>query len=162
MMGIKHLAFSLVLIMGLIICTGGEAQVAASRGCDVINGDFFDGEYNSGQMQKDFFSGERLEFNSAAPVTSGEPTETRLLVNSVLVDSDGFPGTVTYQFTSDENAFIQWGVTGTVQWTSRCFPATDAQPGTATPIPTLSWQGIMVLVALLMGFGYYRRRKITS
>ena len=161
MMGIKHLVLALVLTMGLITSTGGEAQVAVSRGCDVINSDFFDDEYNGGQTQKDFFSGERLEFTSAAPVTSGEPTETRLFINSVQVDSDGFPGTVTYQFTSDENAVIQWSVNGgTVQWTASCFAA--AEPETAAPIPALNWQGIAVLVAFLTGFAYYRRRKVTG
>jgi hypothetical protein len=38
----------------------------------------------------------------------------------------------------------------------------EGEAPSATPVPTLNWQGIILLVTLMAGFSYYWRRKITS
>ena len=167
-MKIKFFAPILILALGLITTAEGLAQEQISEICRAINNNSGPSEqkYRAALMDlSEFFAGERIVVSSGAPF-DGTPTQTELSIDiTEIVDTDGFPGTVSYQFLVDESVRVGWEVSGpvypNVTWTIDCYP--DELPTlTPTPIPTLNWQGLALLVMLLMGFTHYRRRKIIS
>ena len=147
-------AFSGVLWV-LTASTSGIAQVPVpiSAGCAEINAvsDLSSG----GSFINDFLAYERIVLTADLP-DSGTPTGITLSVDSTEVDSDGFPGEVSYQILVDGSAEILYrSEGGSVTWEGTCAPGKPP----SNSIPALSWQGITVLVTLLTGFAYYRRRK---
>jgi len=162
-MNIKSITLALVMALGLTTSASGVAQVQLSDGCDFVNSDIFDAQYGSvGPIMRVFATNERILLSTASPISTGTPTTTSLFINSTEVDTDGFPGTVSYQFLGDGSAQVDWEIdSGNVTWTAECF-VDDPPPSSATPIPTLGWQGLALLATLLAGFTYYRRRNFIT
>ena len=162
-MSVKSITLALVLALGLTTGTSGVAQTGLSEGCDYVNNDFYDAAYgDSGWNLRDFAANEKIVVTAAAPIINGTPTKISFYLDNVEVDTDGFPGTVSYQVLADGPVLPSWDIdSGTVTWTAECF-ADEPPPSSATPVPTLSWQGIALLITLLAGFAYYRRRNFIT
>lgn len=160
-MKIKSFAVSLLLLTGLLTSLNSYSQAAPGNGCyswGSVNNLPINVSYVPGDYQ--FFAGETLILSFAAPVT-GSPTDVHFYKDYVgapaLLGSTTFPGTIRYTFPADEvvsdMAFVVFPLGSQVTGTFSC-----EQPN--RPIPTLNWQGSVVLVSLLAGFAYYRRRKV--
>lgn len=147
--------------------------------CEYINNSDFNGIYKS-VVEEVFFmfsAGDTLSIEATRPIvvsfglvdsppTSLGPLSTsiELYVDDILVDADEYPGALSYQFSTDGRFEVRWlADAGYVNWTTVCSPQTNAPSISApipTPIPTLTWQGLVVLVGLMAGLAYYRRNKI--
>ena len=167
-MKIKSFAFILILSTGLIASINGFAQVRISEGCNRLNEPDLDGQYFAPDplIQLPFFANERIVVSAGAPEVDGVSTKIDLFVPFV-VDTDGFPGTVSHLFLTDypdeTDNIVHWGTDGGLPtWTVECFPAGAPTPTPSASIPTLNWQGIAMLILVLVGFAYYRSRKIST
>jgi hypothetical protein len=162
-MSIKSITLAFVMAMGLTTSAGGVAQTGLSEGCDYVNNDFYDAAYgDSGSNDRDFAANEIIIVSATTPIITGTPTTISFFVNGIEVDTDGFPGTVSYRVLADGPVLPSWRIdNANVSWTAECF-AGEPLPSVATPIPTLGWQGIALLATLLAGFAYYRRRKVIT
>ena len=108
--------------------TGGMSQ-----GCALANSGELNGFLVGGSVSVEFFQGETLIVHSGEPV-SGPPTGTELQVNAVVVDSGGFPATLSYTFPADGTYGILWRVfTDVATFTLTCTPA---PPTTTTTTPS--------------------------
>ena len=168
-MKFKSIVFYLVFASGLATSTSGITQVQIEAGCDFLRNQEVD-SYSSTYGTLEFNAGERIVISSGLPANSGTPITTILSLDSVVVDTDGFPGTVSYKFLVDRTVQILWAIEGSnpynggnVTWTTDCI-ADDVVyvPYNSTGIPTLKWQGVAVLITLLTGFAYYHRGKFTA
>jgi hypothetical protein len=164
-MKFKSFTFSLVLALGLATSMSGVAQAQIESGCDYLRNNNEDNYYHSTIGTLKFNAGETIVISSGEPSDDSPHVATQLTLDGILVDTDGFPGTVHYQFLADRTVQIQWYIEGTnvfnggnVTWTTKCIQIGQYK-GSSESIPTLSWQGITVLITLLTGFTYYRRRK---
>jgi hypothetical protein len=100
--------------------TGG-----VSPGCAELNdAAMWDGAYISGGLDFSFKAGETMTMSAGDP-TTGSPTGISLTVNSAVVDTDTYPGTVQYTIPADGDYAVRWttepsnaGVIGT--WTVSC------------------------------------------
>ena len=162
-MNVKSITLALVLALGLTTGASGVAQTGLSEGCDYVNNNFFDAEYgSSGSNARVFAANETIVVSATAPIVTGTPTKISFFLNSTEIDTDGFPGTVSYKILSDGSPLPSWFVdNGVVNWTAECF-ADEPPSSSSTPIPTLGWQGIALLATLLAGFAYYRRRNVIT
>lgn len=151
-------SIALALVLGLI--TSGFAQAKISVGCKELNHPSLDVLAAGGVGSYPFFAGETVVMSAKPPVT-GTPTSLELFFALVSIDADGFPGTLSHQFLADQTGQILWTVFGgSATWDVECFAVQAVEP--ATPVPGLNWQGIVILVMLLSGFVYFRRRRIVS
>ncbi|MEM9950250.1 MAG: hypothetical protein AAF846_01510 [Chloroflexota bacterium] len=129
------------LLTFVLICTIGSSVSAqtSSAGCDALNLDSRDGQYTSGNSTvPQFFAGDIVSMTANPPIdapSGGTPTQIRLEVNSVLVDTAPFPGTVTYTIPSDGNYDVFWTEGTTlinVTWSVECVDGMSSPP---TPMP---------------------------
>jgi putative transposase len=143
-------------VSGLTTSVNGYAQSELSEGCDLYNQLSLD-KVTSGIIgNHPFFAGEKIVASANNP-SEGTPTTIEFIVDNNLVDSDGFPGSVQQRFSTDATFDVVLKVdSGGATWTIACFP-----PATAKAIPTITWQGIIMLMALLSGFAYYYHKRIT-
>ena len=168
-MKFKSIVFYLVFVSGLATSTSGITQVQIAAGCDYLNNQEVE-SYSSTRGILKFYAGERIVISSGLPANSGTPVTTILSLDSVVVDTDGFPGTVSHTFLVDRAVQILWAIEGSnpynggnVTWTTDCNTGDVIYvPQYPNAIPTLNWQGVAVLITLLTGFAYYHRRKFTA
>jgi hypothetical protein len=164
-MKIRLLALTLVMTTGVFTSSNGFA-VDFPEGCDRLNQSDLDGLYS--HLVPDVFfgmkAGETISISANTPTSSGTPTDIILSVDESQVDSDVFPGALSHQFLTDGLFEIQWtGSPGNSTWSVECELIDVVTPVIPViPVPTLSWQGIAVLVTLLTGIAFYRRRKLVN
>jgi hypothetical protein len=106
------------LLNAFATLTGG-----LSPGCALVSSTQFQGTYISAGMTDSFKAGETLTMLSGEPTTGGTPAEVILNVNSGVVDTVAFPGTVEYTIPEDGQYAIGWGTnTNTVitTWAASC------------------------------------------
>lgn len=146
-------------ILGLSI--NANAQDAPSEGCGILNGiDLAALNPISsilGGGPRNFFSGDTIVATVAPPTASGTPTGVQLEVDTIVVDSDGFPGSVTYVFPADgdfEVDLILNTLPAQATWTITC----GQPPTAAAPVPTMSVWALGVLIGLTGLIGFNRRR----
>jgi hypothetical protein len=121
------------------------AQAALSPGCTAINDPAWDGNYGGGGPgAHDFYAGETLTMTAGTPTVGGTPDTLRLFIGVTLVDTESFPGTLTYTFPADTNTTVSWdtlllsGDAPDVTWTVSCeytgLPERPT-PSSAAPVP---------------------------
>jgi len=128
-----------------------------SSGCSAVLDPSPNGLYTFSTRDGDFLAGEALEISAGYPQTFGPTTGIFLEVDGVEVDTDGFPGILSYRFPAIATAInVNWGTTdmsSNVTWTVQCSPAVAA-------VPTMPPYGLALLSGLLGLIGILRLRKI--
>ena len=154
-----------VSILGLSI--KANAQAAPSAGCDILNGVDLATLNPTGAIlgaPRAFFAGDTIVATVASPTATGTPTGVQLEIDTIVVDSDSFPGSVTYVFPADGNFQVDMRLDAAqATWTLTCGqPIVPPVPGpaTAAPVPTLSVWALGVLIALTGLIGFSRRRNM--
>jgi uncharacterized repeat protein (TIGR01451 family) len=93
-----------------------------SAGCHAVNDPARDAFLASdfvGPLQ--FFAGEEITATATEPTEFGPTTTLILAVDGTTVDTDGFPGTVSYIFPATTTATVSWDVDqGNVTWALSC------------------------------------------
>lgn len=105
------------LLNALAALTGG-----LSPGCYSVNSAQFQGAYITSGVNLSFKADETLTLSSGEP-TGGTPAEVILNVNSEVVDTAQFPGTVEYTIPGDGQYAIGWGTdenTVITTWDASC------------------------------------------
>lgn len=159
-MKISSFARAFLFATGLILTNVGFAQSPFSQGCNGINNPDFDAQYadtNPGPWA--FNADETIQMTAGPPDSTGQ-TNVRLYVDSDLVDSVTFPGTVSYTFPTNMTVDVEWITSNNATWVVECSVESTPPPSSSnTSIPTLNRIGIAVLVALLAGFAFFTTRK---
>ena len=154
----RPLSIVAVLLLATGLLSGEYAEAQLSVGCGLLQNQPPTGNnvfsLGSGTQGVPFLAGETIEF-SVMPPAIGTPTKIELKVDTVLVDSASFPGTVRHGFVADGNfvwvAYLDQAGSGAT-WSTNCI-------GLPTPVSTLDWQGVTVLITLMAGFAFYGRRR---
>jgi hypothetical protein len=141
----------LVLLSLMISIVGfsaqGGAQSAASEGCNIINGVDLPALNPTGNIigiSRAYFAGDTILATISPPTGSGTPTSVELQVDGSVVDSDGFPGSVTYVFPSDGSFDVDFILdNGQASWTLTC-----GQPPQA--VPTMPIYGLVLTILGLL------------
>ena len=113
-------------VSGVVAGTAPQAsaQQALSAGCTNLDAPFVDGFYGGASLgTRQYLAGEVITVSAGEPTVGGPPTATRLVVNSVLVASGGFPATLSYTVPADGPYAVAWGVNlGAATWNVSCTP----------------------------------------
>jgi hypothetical protein len=141
----------LVLLSLMIFILGfsfqGSAQPATSEGCDILNGVDLPALNPTGGIlgiSRAYFAGDTILATVSPPTANGTPTSVELRVDGNVVDSDSFPGSVTYVFPSDGNFQVDMDLDdGEATWTLTC-----GQPPQA--VPTMSSYGLLLTIVGLL------------
>lgn len=162
----RVMVVSLPMIAGCIAVGPVAHAEALSDGCAAANSPEYDGLYASGAAGNGaafFHAGEVVVAQASEPTSFGTPTEIAMRVSDdppafevVVVDTDGFPGTVTYAIPADGTYLVNWtSFDANVTWTVNCTapppPAdedgdsvpdsADVCPGTVPDTPTEGLRG---------------------
>ena len=135
-----------VVVITTVVAGWSTTSGAAtpSLGCDFLNSGAADGTYGStGLAVKDYAAGEVITVSATIAVGQATPSSIyltkRVAENSVFiedpveVDTDGFPGTVTYTIPTDASYRLSWGgVGGGAEWQATCEPASAPPPSSST------------------------------
>ena len=145
----KILVSLLLMISILGFSVQGGAQSAASEGCDIINGVDLPAVNPTGNIfgiSREYFAGDTILATISPPIGNGTPTSVELQVDGNVVDSDGFPGSVTYVFPSDGSFDVDFILdTGQASWTLTC-----GQPPQAVPAVPFYGLALTILGLLLL------------
>lgn len=149
----------LFITLALVTGISGFAYAAPSEGCVLFNNSPVSSITSGfGGGGSNMFAGERVIY-TAEPPTNGSPTTITLEAGLQsdptpdFVDSTSFPGSVSYVFPeSNEYQSVARVDTGAATFSVRCIPVPET-------VPTLSWQGLTMLIMFLTGFAYYRRKR---
>ena len=141
----------LVLLSLIISILGfsvqGSAQQATSEGCDILNGTDLPALNPTGGIlgiSRAYFAGDTILATVSPPTANGTPTSVELRVDGNVVDSDSFPGSVTYVFPSDGNFQVDMDLDdGQAAWTLTC-----GQPPQA--VPTMPIYGLVLTILGLL------------
>jgi uncharacterized repeat protein (TIGR01451 family) len=120
-----------VVIAGVVaagaLVGAGPANAAPSEGCTLINGPSVDGVYNSAFAEpRSYMAGETILVTAGSP-DSGLTSAISLRVGvdnpPPVVDTDGFPGSLTYTIPADGSYALGWAAdVGNVTWSVSCTP----------------------------------------
>ena len=141
----------LVLLLFMISILGfslqGSAQPATSEGCDILNGVDLPARNPTGGIlgiSRAYFAGDTILATVSPPTANGTPTSVELRVDGNVVDSDSFPGSVTYVFPSDGNFDVDMDLDdGQATWTLTC-----GQPPQS--VPTMPIYGLVLTILGLL------------
>ena len=123
----------LVVLAGMLAGFGAvpaQAQSTLSAGCALANDEFFDvvGTLGGSINQQPFFAGETLIATAGEPSTGAPDGVVMYLDSFNFVDTETFPGTVSYTFPADVTETIGWTITsnglpaefGSASWAISC------------------------------------------
>jgi hypothetical protein len=125
------------LLMSLLFTATITAQESVSLGCSGVS------DYNNiiqpsvhilTIRHAPYFAGDQIFVTSDVPTTGDTPTRSTMTVNGVLVDTDGFPGAMSYTIPVDGWYILVFESTpGTASWYMDCTPgprdnADDEEP----------------------------------
>jgi len=141
----------LVLLSLMISIIGfsvqGNAQPETSEGCDILNGVDLPALNPTGGIDgisRAYFAGDTILATVSPPTENGPPTSIELRLDGNVVDSDSFPGSVTYVFPSDGNFQVDIDLDdGQATWTLTC-----GQPPQA--VPTMPIYGLVLTILGLL------------
>lgn len=123
-----------------LIAAPAAPAAALSEGCLAASADIGNHYTERNIFAQDFLAGETLTVTAGEPWSTLLPTEVVLEVGGVPVDTDTFPGTVSYTFPADVNTSIRWLVDhGNATWTTTCGPLAAAPVAVPEPKPIPNW-----------------------
>lgn len=156
------LVLSITVSIGWTVTT--QAQVSSSDGCQLLNSAARDGlyaSYGGGGTAVQFFAGDLVQINAGNPSDFGSATSTSLFVsgpnedfvdfdNGTPVDTDIFPGSLSYEFPADITTVVGWKVDqDNVTWTVSCVSSEVSTPP-ATAVPTMPAYGLVLTMLGLL------------
>jgi hypothetical protein len=118
----------------------GSEVVSPSVGCNEMNLNVYDGNYETVEISGPFAHGESLTVSAAAP-SSGTPSDIFLSISGISAYV-GFPGSITESVLSDlpAGSGVSWGIQSgsgsplSATWTVSCTPYTAPGAPTITSI----------------------------
>lgn len=121
--------FALIFMSGVISVSPAIAQ-SSSTGCALINAAFWDAHVAGGYpISDDYNAGDQITVTANPPTSVNTPTIMRLIVNSVIIDTTAFPGTLSYTFPADTTTTVGWTLdNGNADWTVSCSPGVAPPP----------------------------------
>lgn len=146
-----------VAIAGLSL--NAAAQPTSSAGCDNLNGVDLDAQNPvrgiGNSVPRAFFAGDTISATVNPPTALGTPDSIELLIDGSRVDSDGFPGSLTYLIPTDGDFLVLMRTNAAeATWTLTC-----SQSAASQTVPTIGIWGIGMLIGLIGVLGMYQRRR---